>query len=90
MKRILFTGCGGQIGSELVLAFRNIYGNDNIIASDLSAKINPDVLESGPFVQLDVLDAKSVSETIDKYKVDGIVHLAAILSAVGEKNPQLA
>ena len=90
MKKILFTGCAGQIGSELTLAFRKLYGNDNIIASDLSTKVCPDLLNSGPFVQLDVLDTNALGETIDKYKVDGIVHLAAILSAVGEKNPQLA
>ena len=90
MKKILFTGCAGQIGSELTLAFRKLYGNDNIIASDLSTKVCPDLLNGGPFVQLDVLDTKALGETIDRYKVDGIVHLAAILSAVGEKNPQLA
>lgn len=90
MKRILFTGCGGQIGSELTLAFRKIYGDSNVIASDVSDKISSELRESGPFVHLDVLDAKAIAETVDKYEVDGIVHLAAILSAVGEKNPQLA
>lgn len=90
MKNILFTGCGGQIGSELTLAFRQIYGNDNIIASDVSDHVSTELLESGPYVHLDVLDAKAIAATVDKYKIDAIVHLAAILSAVGEKKPQLA
>lgn len=90
MKKILFTGCGGQIGSELTLAFRKLYGNENVIASDLSAKVNQELQESGPFVQLDVLDTQALASTVDKYKIDGIVHLAAILSAIGENNPQLA
>jgi nucleoside-diphosphate-sugar epimerase len=90
MKKILFTGCGGQIGSELTMAFRNIYGGSNVIASDLSSKINREVIESGPFVILDVLDRNRIAEVVDQFKIDAVVHLAAILSAVGEKNPQLA
>jgi nucleoside-diphosphate-sugar epimerase len=90
MKKILFTGCGGQIGSELTLAFREIYGSDNVIASDVSDKICAELRDSGPFVHLDVLDTKAIAETIDKYKIDAVVHLAAILSAVGEMKPQLA
>lgn len=90
MKNILFTGCGGQIGTELTMRFREIYGNDHVIASDVSDKVKDELKNSGPYVPLDVLDSKAVAETIDKYKIDAIVHLAAILSAVGEKNPQLA
>ncbi|MDH6353939.1 nucleoside-diphosphate-sugar epimerase [Dysgonomonas sp. PH5-45] len=90
MKKILFTGCGGQIGSELLFAFRKEYGNDNIIASDVSPKIKQEILESGPFISLDVTDRQAIANAIDEYKVDAIVHLAGILSAVGEKNPQLA
>lgn len=90
MKKILFTGCGGQIGSELTMAFRKIYGNDHIIASDISDKISNELKESGPFEKLDVLDAQAIANVVDKHQIDGIVHLAAILSAVGEKNPQLA
>ncbi|NDW11117.1 NAD-dependent epimerase/dehydratase family protein [Dysgonomonas sp. 520] len=90
MKKILFTGCGGQIGSELVLAFRNVYGSENVIATDLSANVSRELLDSGTFVQLDVLDKESIVNVIDKYDVGSVVHLAAILSAVGEKNPQLA
>lgn len=90
MKKILITGCAGQIGSELTLALRKIYGGSNIIASDVSPKINQEVLESGPFVLLDVLDRKRIAEIVGQFGIDAIIHLAAILSAVGEKNPQLA
>ena len=90
MKKILFTGCGGQIGSELTLAFRSIYGCENVIASDLSDKTSAELRESGPFIQLDVLDKTALSKVVDDNNIGAIVHLAAILSAVGEKNPQLA
>lgn len=90
MKKILVTGALGQIGTELVMHLRNIYGNDNIIASDIAPKGPDKVLKAGPFEIIDVLDAKRISEVVEKYKPNVIIHLAAILSAVGEANPTLA
>lgn len=83
---ILVTGAGGQIGTELVLALRKLY--KNVIASDL--KDPSEVLKQGEFVRLDVLSKNSLTEVVQRYKVNQIYHLAAILSATGEKNPELA
>lgn len=90
MKTVLVTGALGQIGSELVMYLRKLYGNDHIIASDVVKKDIPEVVEAGPFEQLDVLEAEKVAEVCKKHKVDTIIHLAALLSAVAERNPQLA
>ncbi len=90
MRKILITGALGQIGSELAVKMRGIYGNDNVIMSDLQAKdTHKDLIESGPFETIDVLDTKKMAEVIDKYNINTVVNLAAILSAVGEKNPAL-
>lgn len=91
IKRILLTGSFGQIGSELTCALRKIYGGENVIATDLDLKrVTDKIKDGGPIEQLDVLDGKRLAELIDKYRIDAIFHLAAILSAVGEKNPMLA
>ena len=90
IEKILVTGSSGQIGSELVLALRNIYGKDNVIASDKCANTNEKLKDSGPFEQLDVTDRNHINAVVEKHKVNAIVHLAAILSAVGEKKPMLA
>ena len=90
MKRILITGSLGQIGTELIMYLRKQYGNDNIVASNRSKHGEDIIFESGPFEMLNVNDAQNVAEICKKYNVNQIIHLAAILSANAEKNPQLA
>ena len=90
MKTILVTGALGQIGSELVMHLRKTYGGSNVIASDVVKKDMPEVLESGPFEQLNVLEPQKVADACKKYKVDTVIHLAALLSAVAERDPQMA
>jgi nucleoside-diphosphate-sugar epimerase len=84
---VLVTGACGQIGSELVLALRKIY--KNVIASDLKDP-EGELKETGPFERLDVLHKPGLNEVIVKHNVKQIYHLAAILSATGEKNPEFA
>jgi len=90
MKRVLVTGSVGQIGSELTPALRKIYGNDNVVAGGHRTKPDEKLLSGGPFETVDCADVNQVRSIIDKYNIGTIYHLAAILSAVGEKNPQLA
>ncbi|MBS4211157.1 MULTISPECIES: L-threonine 3-dehydrogenase [Neobacillus] len=89
MKRILITGALGQIGSELTLKLRDIYGADNVIATDLK-KNDSEAALSGPFEVVDVTDGKTMVETARKYKVDTVMHLAALLSATAEAKPVFA
>jgi nucleoside-diphosphate-sugar epimerase len=90
MKRILVTGAVGQIGSELTLALRDIYGNSNVIAGVNRTQPQGDLKESGPFETVNCTDIKQVDGVVRKHKVDSIIHLAAILSAVAEAKPNLA
>lgn len=90
MERILIIGAAGQIGSELTMALRKRYGNDNVIAAGHKTKPSKKLLESGPFVYLDCRKYGSIEKFVKEYGIDTIFHLAAILSAVGEANPQLA
>lgn len=86
LKRLLVTGALGQIGSELTPELREMYGKENVIASDLRLLST----DEGPFEVLDVTDRKRLEEIVKEYDIEAIIHLAAILSASGELNPQLA
>ena len=90
MKKILVTGSLGQIGSELVTHLRDIYGNTNVIATDIRKIDGNPVVEAGPFETLDVLDPQKMADIVKKYDCDSIIHLAALLSAVAEAKPALA
>jgi len=90
MKRILVTGAAGQIGSELTMALRQRYGNDNVVAGINRTQPNPELKESGPVETVNCTDAAALAGVVGKYKIDSIIHLAAILSAVAEAKPALA
>ena len=90
MKKILIIGAGGQIGSELVPHLRSIYGNNNVVASDINAEKCRALAEAGPFEPLNALDGEAYAAIVKKYGIDTIFNLVALLSATGEKNPKLA
>ncbi|MCK5130771.1 MAG: NAD-dependent epimerase/dehydratase family protein [Candidatus Sabulitectum sp.] len=87
-KKVLVTGAMGQIGSELTGELRRRYGSENVIATDIR-KLEGKLAESGPCDILDVTDRAAVFALIHKYGVNTIYHMAAILSATGEKHPSL-
>jgi nucleoside-diphosphate-sugar epimerase len=89
MKNILITGASGQIGSDLTVELRRLFGNENVVASDIKPG-TPEIMENGPFETVDVMDKKRIVEVVDKYKITEIYHLAAILSGNAEKNPKWA
>ena len=88
-ERILVIGASGQIGVELTLALRSIYGNDQVIASDLR-EMNPLLEGSGPYVSLDVMNKELLHTQVVEQRITQIYLLVAMLSATGEKNPALA
>lgn len=90
MKKILITGAIGQIGSELTLALRKSYGDDNVIATDIRLPADRNLRDGGPFEFLDVLDENGITRVMERYKADTIFHLGAILSAIGESRPNQA
>lgn len=86
MERILIIGAAGQIGSELTMALREIYGNENVFATDIKDAPD-DVKESGPFQLLDVMDDKRLIHFVIRHKITQIYHLAAVLSGNAERLP---
>lgn len=86
--KILVIGAGGQLGTELTQGLWNLYGRENVIATDITDTHG--ILSQGNFEILDVLREKALFDFIQKNNITQIYHLAAVLSATGEKNPKLA
>ena len=90
MKKILVIGSVGQIGSELTMRMREIYGNDNVVAGYRSTQPSEELANSGPLERVDATDIERMQEIVKKYNIDAIFNLAALLSAVAEEKPQAA
>jgi len=90
MKKILVTGAFGQIGSELVPVLRKKYGKDNVVACAHKKKPSEEQMNAGPVEFLDVVEKEALKKLVEKHGADTIYHMASVLSAAGEKNPQLA
>lgn len=88
-KKILIIGAGGQIGTELVAALREKHGSENVVAADLREEC-PEKLQGGPYIRMDILDKENVREYIIKEAFTDVYLLAALLSAVAEKQPAFA
>ena len=85
-KRILIIGASGQIGNELTMYLRNMYSNQNVIASDIK-QASKQVMESGPFEILDAMDGKAIEKIVTNYNITDVYLMAAMLSATAEKYP---
>lgn len=86
---ILVVGASGQIGTELVVRLREMYGDDKVVASDILIP-SYNVMEGGPFELLDILNKKQIHKVVEKHKVTQIYLLAALLSATAEQHPKAA
>ncbi|NNF39126.1 MAG: NAD-dependent epimerase/dehydratase family protein [Gemmatimonadetes bacterium] len=87
MRRVLVTGAAGQIGTALVPALREVYGADSVVATDLHPPARPG---AGPFETLDCTDTSALADVLRRHRPELVFHLAALLSAVGERHPQKA
>ncbi|GAA3313555.1 hypothetical protein GCM10020331_003950 [Ectobacillus funiculus] len=85
MKKILVTGSLGQIGSELTMRLRELYGEENVLATDIRRVDGNPIVENGLFDTLDVLDGERMQKLINDHHIDTIIHLAALLSVTAEK-----
>src|SRR5208337_4455911 len=88
-RGVLVTGATGQIGSELVTELRNKYGNDEVVGVD-KRQPRETLRNSGPFERADTSNMEQLKTIMEKRDVGFVYHLAYLLSAVGEKYPQLA
>ena len=87
-ERVLIIGSSGQVGTELVIELRKKYGNNNVIASDIRLS-SDEVMNSGPFENLDIMDQNKLRDIVKKHKITQVYLLAALLSASAEKNIEL-
>jgi len=90
IRKILVTGSTGQIGSELTLELRKKYGGSNVVAAGHKRPPSDSLLKSGPFEYVDLSAEENIEKIVKQYDIDTICHLAAVLSATGEENPQAA
>ena len=89
MKNILIVGSTGQIGSELSIKLRSIYGDSNVICGYYKPPYPEGFFDWGPAIEIDATNARQIADAAKKYNIDTIYNLAAILSATAEKNPKL-
>jgi nucleoside-diphosphate-sugar epimerase len=87
--KILIIGACGQIGTELTQKLRSIYGNNNVIASDIR-KLNNDIVNNGIFEVVNALDYNQIEHLVEQYQITDVYLMAALLSATAEKNPAFA